>query len=117
MGFALALLGFVVRFHDNIGFGARTAAVLIEAIPGNIPTVLDVRAPPRVSTVTYTTRDGFELQADVYEPVGADGEAALILVNGVEPEGRKYLKTSTLLSADSKFLAIGSRLILIGSDL
>ena len=32
MGFALALLGFVVRFHDNIGFGARTAAVLIEAI-------------------------------------------------------------------------------------
>ena len=90
MGFALALLGFVVRFHDNIGFGARTAAVLIEAIPGNIPTVLDVRAPPRVSTVTYTTRDGFELQADVYEPVGADGEAALILVNGVEPEGRKY---------------------------
>ena len=90
MGFALALLGFVVRFHDNIGFGARTAAVLIEAIPGNIPTVLDVRAPPRVSTVTYRTRDGFELQADVYEPVGADGEAALILVNGVEPEGRKY---------------------------
>ena len=90
MGFALALLGCVLRFHDNIGFGALSAAVLIEAIPGNIPTVLDVRAPPRVSTVTYTTRDGFELQADVYEPVGADGEAALILVNGVEPEGRKY---------------------------
>ena len=90
MGFALALLGFVVRCHDNIGFGVRTAAVLIEAIPGNIPTVLDFRAPPRVSTVMYRTRDGFDLQADVYEPVGADGEAALILVNGVEPAGRKY---------------------------
>lgn len=89
-GLALALLGFVVGARDELGPGLRTASALASVVPGNPPTLLHLRPPPRVTTVAYTTRDGYEVLADLYEPPDARNGPAIVLVNGVVPEGRTY---------------------------
>jgi len=89
-GVALALLGFVVGVRDEVGPGLRTASALASVVPGNPPTLLKLRPPPRVTTLAYTTRHGYELLADLYEPPDASGRPAIVLVNGVVPEGREY---------------------------
>ena len=89
-GLALALLGFVVGVRDDLGPGLRTASALASVVPGNPPTLLTLRPPPRVTTLAYTTRDGYELLADLYEPPDAANSPAIVLVNGVVPEGRTY---------------------------
>lgn len=89
-GLALGLLGFVVGVRDDLGPGLRTAAALASVVPGNPPTLLTLRPPPRVTTLAYTTRDGYELLADLYEPPHAQNAPAVVLVNGVVPEGRTY---------------------------
>ncbi len=89
-GLALAVLGFVVGVRDELGPGLRTASALAAVVPGNPPTPLKLRPPPRVTTLAYTTRDGYELLADLYEPPNASGLPAIVLVNGVVPEGRGY---------------------------
>ena len=89
-GLALALLGFVVGVRDELGPGLRTASALASVVPGNPPTLLKLRPSPRVTTVAYTTRDGFEVLADLYEPSDARNGPAIVLVNGVVPEGRAY---------------------------
>ena len=90
LGLALALLGFVVGARDELGPGLRTASALASVVPGNPPTLLQLRTPPRVTTLAYTTRDGYELLADIYEPPDARDAPAILLVNGVVPEGRTY---------------------------
>ena len=90
LGLALALLGFVVGVRDELGPGLRTASALASVVPGNPPTLLQLRAPPRVTTLAFTTRDGYELLADLYEPPDARDAPAILLVNGVVPEGRTY---------------------------
>lgn len=90
LGLALGLLGFVVGVRDELGPGLRTASALASVVPGNPPTPLKLRPPPRVTTLAYTTRDGYELLADVYEPPEAQNAPAVVLVNGVVPEGRTY---------------------------
>lgn len=89
-GLALALLGFVVGVGGELGPGLRTASALASVVPGNPPTLLHLRPPPRVTTVAYTTRDGYEVLADLYEPPDARNGPAIVLVNGVVPEGRTY---------------------------
>ncbi len=89
-GVALALLGFVVGVRDELGPGLRTASALASVVPGNPPTLLKLRPPPRLTTLAYTTRQGYELLADLYEPPDASSRPAIVLVNGVVPEGRKY---------------------------
>ena len=89
-GMALALLGFVVGVRDELGPGLRTASALAAVVPGSPPTLLKLRPPPRVTTLAYTTRDGYELLADLYEPPNASNSPAIVLVNGVVPEGRGY---------------------------
>ncbi|MDE2904413.1 MAG: dienelactone hydrolase family protein [Chloroflexota bacterium] len=89
-GLTLALLGFVVGVRDELGPGLRTASALASVIPGSPPTLLTLRPPPRVTTLAYTTRDGYELLADLYEPSDASNSPAIVLVNGVVPEGRDY---------------------------
>ena len=84
------MLGFVVGVRDDLGPGLRTASALAAVVPGNPPTPLKLRPPPRVTTLAYTTRDGYELLADLYEPPNASGLPAIVLVNGVVPEGRGY---------------------------
>ena len=90
LGLALGLLGFVVGVRDQLGPGLRTASALASVVPGNPPTLLQLRPPPRVTTLAYTTRDGYELLADLYEPADAERAPAIVLVNGVVPEGRTY---------------------------
>lgn len=90
LGLALALLGFVVGVRDDLGPGLRTASALASVVPGSPPTLLQLRPPPRVTTLAYTTPDGLELLADLYEPADAAGSPAIVLVNGVVPEGRVY---------------------------
>ena len=89
-GIVLGLLGFVLVVRDQVGFGVRVAAALAKVVPGSPSSVLGLGPAPRVTTIGYMTRDGYELEADVYEPVGSDRSPAVILVNGVEPAGRKY---------------------------
>ena len=89
-GIVLGLLGFVWVVRDQVGFGVRVAAALAKVVPGSPSSVLELGPAPRVTTIGYITRDGYELEADVYEPVGVDRLPAVVLVNGVEPEGRKY---------------------------
>ena len=86
----LGLLGFVLVVRDQVGFSVRVAAALAKVLPGSPSSVLGLGPAPRVTTIGYMTRDGYELEADVYEPVGSDRSPAVILVNGVEPAGRKY---------------------------
>ena len=89
-GLALALLGFVVGVRDELGPGLRTASALASVVPGNPPTLLHLRPPPDVTTLAYTTREGYEVLADLYEPHDARNGPAIVLVNGVVPEGRTY---------------------------
>ena len=89
-GLALALLGLVVGLRDELGSGLRTASALASMVPGNPPTLLQLRPPPNVTTLAYTTRDGYEVLADLYEPPDTSNGPALVLVNGVVPEGRTY---------------------------
>ena len=89
-GLALAVLGFVVGVRGDLGPGLRTASALASVVPGSPPTPLKLRPPPRVTTLAYTTRDGYELLADLYEPPDASSLPAIVLVNGVVPEGRGY---------------------------
>lgn len=89
-GLALGLLGFVVGVRDELGPGLRTASALASVVPGSPPTLLNLRPPTRVTTLAYTTRDGYELLADLYEPPDASSSPAIVLVNGVVPEGRGY---------------------------
>ena len=89
-GLALAVLGFVVGARDELGPGLRTASALASMVPGSPPTLLNLRPLPRVTTLAYTTRDGYELLADLYEPPDASNLPAIVLVNGVVPEGRGY---------------------------
>ncbi len=89
-GMVLGLLGFVLVVRDQVGFSVRVAAALAKVLPGSPSSVLGLGPAPRVTTIGYMTRDGYELEADVYEPVGSDRSPAVILVNGVEPAGRKY---------------------------
>jgi len=88
LGVALALLGFVVGVRNELGPGLRTASALASVVPGSPPTLLNLRPSPRVTTLAYTTRDGLEVHADLYEPADASGSPAIVLVNGVVPEGR-----------------------------
>ena len=90
LGLALALLGYVFGVRDELGPGLRTASALASVVPGDPPTLLQLRTPPRVTTLAYTTRDGYELLADLYEPPDARDAPAIVLVNGVVPEGRTY---------------------------
>ena len=90
IGIVLGFLGFVFVVRDHVAFGVRIAAALGKVVPGIPDSVLALGPAPHVTTLTYTTRDGFELQADIYEPVRSDLSPAVILVNGVEPEGRSY---------------------------
>ena len=90
LGVALALLGFVVGVRNELGPGLRTASALASVVPGSPPTLLNLRPSPRVTTLAYTTRDGLELLADLYEPADATDSPAIVLVNGVVPEGRAY---------------------------
>ena len=89
-GIVLGLLGFVFVVRDQVGFGVRIAAALAKVVPGSPDSVLDLGPTPHVTTLAYKTRDGFELQADIYEPVRSGVSPAVVLVNGVEPEGRRY---------------------------
>ncbi|HCU72759.1 MAG: hypothetical protein CL790_01585 [Chloroflexi bacterium] len=89
-GIVLGLLGFVLVVRDQVGFGVRVAAALARVVPGSPSAVLGIDPDPRVSTIAYITRDGYELEADIYEPAGFDRSPAVVLVNGVEPEGKKY---------------------------
>ena len=89
-GLALALLGFVFGVRDELGPGIRTASALASVVPGSPPTLLKLRPLPQVTTLAYTTRDGYEVLADLYEPQASQHSPAIVLVNGVVPEGRAY---------------------------
>lgn len=99
MGLSLAVLGLLVGLHREAGLAIRTAGVLMSVIPGNPPTPLQAAPAPSVREVGYQTSGGIPVVADLYEPVADHPAPGVVLVNGLEVEGRKYGTLVTLAGA------------------
>ncbi len=90
LGLAMACLGLVVGLRGELGPAIRTAAVLASVVPGAPPTPLDAQPEPRLTELSYVSREGYRLHASLYQPPNARAAPGLVLVNGVVPEGRAY---------------------------